>query len=197
MFSLTWADIDFDAGVVHIRNRPATASLPPFSVKSREERTIPLPKQCLDVLTAYHAVAPEGIPFVLLGRQHFDTLKRKWAKYRAENREREWTNDQYINNALTRFKSHVRRAGIVANGTLSIHTLRKSCCVNLFKAGVPVDVVRQRMGHADIATTMKYYNQVTSDRQVQAAKALDQFITEQKKSDAELTPAADFEQNKV
>ena len=197
LFSLTWANIDFDAGVVHIRNRPATAALPPFSVKSREERTIPLPKQCLDILAAYYAVAPEGIPFVLLGRQHFDTLKRKWAKYRAEDREREWSNDQYINNVLVRFKSHVRWAGIIPNGTLSIHTLRKSCCVNLFKAGVPVDVVRQRMGHADIATTMKYYNQVTSDRQVQAAAALDEFITKQKKSDAQLTPAADFEQNKV
>lgn len=52
-----------------------------------------------------------------------------------------------------------RRAGVPA---LTPHVLRHSCITRLIEQGVPVPVVQQFAGHADIATTMRYCS-VASD----------------------------------
>jgi integrase len=76
------------------------------------------------------------------------------------------------------------RAAIKPTGNLSVHTLRKYYAVNLFGAGVPVDVVRELMGHSGISKTIRYYNEVTPDRKVQAAKDLGSLLSDPQESDA-------------
>jgi integrase/recombinase XerD len=41
---------------------------------------------------------------------------------------------------------------------LSPHTFRHSCAVHLLEAGVEVNVIRGRLGHADLSTTYRYAN---------------------------------------
>ena len=42
----------------------------------------------------------------------------------------------------------------------------------LLRAGVPVNVVSQRLGHADVAVTMRVYQRVTAQDDQAAADAL-------------------------
>jgi len=50
-FNLTWDNIDFQEGVLYVKNRQVTDALPPFSIKDHEDRRIPLPADTIDLLT--------------------------------------------------------------------------------------------------------------------------------------------------
>lgn len=59
------------------------------------------------------------------------------------------------------------------------------------------------MGHSSISTTQKFYSQVDDDHRVKAAAVIDALVSgsdaesdEVEKTDARLTPEADFEQNR-
>lgn len=69
-----------------------------------------------------------------------------------------------INNVLRNFKTQYKRAGIKPVGVLTVHTLRK-CAGQNWADKLPMNVVKELMGHSDIATTQKYYNQVDEDRE--------------------------------
>ncbi|MCD4686680.1 MAG: site-specific integrase [Anaerolineae bacterium] len=53
----------------------------------------------------------------------------------------------------------LKRYPIAINGqtvTMTPHDLRRSYARNLFLAGIPVEVIRQNLGHADVKTTQAY-----------------------------------------
>lgn len=192
--SLTWNDIDFDTGEVMIENRPATPTIPPFHIKDYEARRVPLPKHTLYILTKLHTVASEGVPFVLLDEQRYQTMVAKWKRFQQQGRE--WQNSDMENNTLSNFKRCLKWAGIEPNGTLSIHTLRKSCGQN-WANHLPQNVTKELMGHSNIATTMKYYAQVDEDHRVKAAAVIDRLVSKgnaaessTSETDAKMTPTA-------
>ena len=80
-------------------------------------------------------------------------------------------------------------------GKLTIHTLRKSCGQN-WADNLPMNVVKELMGHSNIATTQEFYTQVDSDHEAKAARVIQRLIdnayTNKKsnKTDARLTPGA-------
>jgi integrase len=89
LYSLTWKNIDFEAGEVKIENRPATANLPPFRIKDHEAWTIPLLRHTLEILEdlkAYAEAADEKTPYVLLEKRHFETVVAKWQNYKSQSR---------------------------------------------------------------------------------------------------------------
>jgi integrase len=106
-----------------------------------------------------------------------------------------------VNNVGREFKRHLKWAGIKPVGTLSIHTLRK-CCGKNGADHLPPNVTKELMGHSNIATTMKYYNQVDKDQRKKAAAVVETLVSEanteqnqadvkvdrQKQSDAKMTP---------
>lgn len=141
---LTWNDVDFDTGEVMIENRHATPTIPPFHIKDYEARRVPLPKHALDILTKLQTEASEGVPFVLLNEQRYHTVAAKWQRFQQQGRE--WQNSDMENNTLSNFKRCLKWAGIEPNGTLSIHTLRKSCGQN-WANHLPPNVTKELMGH--------------------------------------------------
>lgn len=201
LFSLTWSDIDFEIGEVRMQNRPGTPTMPPFHVKDHEARTIPLPKHTLNILTELQAHASEGIPYVLLDEQHYNTAIAKW--WRCQQEGLPWLNRNLANNVLREFKRHLKRAGIKPNGSLSVHTLRKCGCQN-WANHLPINVVKELMGHSSISTTQKFYNQVDKDHRAKAAAVVDLLVSnignegnEQETTDVGMTPGANFEQNQA
>jgi site-specific recombinase XerD len=53
----------------------------------------------------------------------------------------------------------LKRYPISINGvptTVTPHDLRRSYARNLFLAGIPTEVIRQNLGHADVKTTQDY-----------------------------------------
>ena len=194
LFSLTWGDIDFETGEVRIQNRPATATMPPFYVKDHEARRIPIPKHTLDILTQLQTQASEGIPYVLFSEQQYKTVMAKWERYQREKRP--WRNRDTVNNVPREFKRHLRKAGITPNGTLSIHTLRKSCIQN-WANELPINVTKELAGHSSIVTTQKYYLQVDEYHRAKAAAVIESLVSDAngfEKNDAGMTPEGSFTQ---
>ena len=186
-FNLLWSDIDFEAGQVIIASREPTETLPPFSVKDHEGRTIPLPGQTVNLLTELQAQAPEGVPFVLLTKERFELVKVKWAKCQAERRP--WRNRHLINNVLRGFKAHCRRAGIKPVGKLTVHTLRKNAAQN-WANRLPINTLKKLMGHSNIRTTAKFYLQLDDEQQARAARVIQELL--ENESDVSGTYRPDF-----
>ncbi|WP_193311438.1 tyrosine-type recombinase/integrase [Georgenia satyanarayanai] len=62
-------------------------------------------------------------------------------------------------------------AMLVTSGlpTITLHGLRHTHATILLKAGVPVNVVQERLGHASATVTLNYYSHVMPDQQALAA----------------------------
>jgi len=173
LLSLTWNDIDFENGRLIIDNRKGTNDMPPFHVKDHEARRIPLPDHTVDLLTELQAEAPEGVPYVLLTRKRYEKVRAKWQKLQTEGKQ--WRNRYMVNNVLRNFKQHFKRAGIKPVAKLTIHTLRKSCGQN-WADYLPMNVVKELMGHSSIETTAEFYNQVDADHEAKAAAVVQRLV---------------------
>jgi integrase len=180
LFSLTWNDIDFENGRLVIANRDSTADMPPFHVKDHEARRIPLPNHTVDLLAEWQAKAPEGVPYILLTKQRYERVKAKWQRLR--NQRQPWKNRYMVNNVLRDFKRHFKRGGIKPVAKLTVHTLRKSCGQN-WADHLPMNVVKELMGHSKVETTLEFYNQVDSDHEAKAARVIQQLIDAAENSD--------------
>ena len=198
LFSLTWNEIDFERGRLIISNREGTDAMPPFSVKDHEARCIPLPPHTIDILTRWQAQAPEGVPYILLDEERYERVRARWHQLR--DRGKPWRNRYMVNNVNRDFKRHCRRAGIKPVGRLTIHTLRKSCGQN-WADHLPMNVVKELMGHSHIATTQEFYTQVDKDHEAKAAQAIQRLIEDSEgpkqpgKTDVKLTYEADPDEN--
>jgi len=195
LFSLTWNDVDFESSKLIISNREGTADIPPFHVKDHEARRIPLPAHTIDFLTQWQDQAPEGVPYVLLNKERYQRIKVKWQKLQRERKP--WRNRYMVNNVLREFKRHCKRAGIKPVGKLTVHTLRKNCGQN-WANYLPMNVVKELMGHSKAETTLKYYNQVDKDHEQKAARVIQKMIENARKSnktDVKLTYKSASRQN--
>lgn len=173
LFSLTWNDIDFEKGRLIIANREANNEMPPFKIKDFQNRRVPLPSDTIDYLTRYQTEAPEGVPYILLDSDRYDRVKTRWRSLRKKRKP--WKNSYMVNNVLRDFKRHFKKAGIAPNGSLTIHTFRKSCGQN-WADRLPINVVKEFMGHSSIATTQKYYSQVDAVHERMAAQAIQDML---------------------
>lgn len=181
-FNLTWADIDFEKGIITIASREGTANMPPFNVKDHEARRIPVSPHTVDFLTTFQTQAPEGVPYILLSPERYERVKVKWQQLHKERKP--WRNRYTINNVLRGFKSHYKRAGIKPVGKLTIHTLRKSCGQN-WSDRLPINVVKELMGHSKVETTLEFYNQLDSDHEAKAARVIQELL--ENKNDVKMT----------
>ena len=60
---------------------------------------------------------------------------------------------------------------------ISLHDLRHTHATLLLKAGVPVKVVSERLGHANVAFTMSVYQHVLPGMQAAAAATFARLLT--------------------
>ncbi|HOI55827.1 MAG TPA: site-specific integrase [Phycisphaerae bacterium] len=177
LFNLTWEDIDFERGLVVVASRDGTKEMPPFAVKDHERREIPLTRHTMAILTAWQAQAPESVPYILLTAERYGRVRDRWRAMRAAGRTDRWRNAYMVNNVRRTFRSHLKRAGIKAVAKLSLHTFRKSCCQN-WADHLPMNVTRELMGHANIATTAEFYSQVDEEHHRKAARIMDEILAE-------------------
>ena len=59
---------------------------------------------------------------------------------------------------------------------IRLHDARHTAATLMLRAGQPVKVVAQRLGHADVAVTMRVYQHVTAQDDRAAADALGQAL---------------------
>lgn len=68
------------------------------------------------------------------------------------------------------FKKLLAKAGLPQ--TLWLHDIRHSHATLMLSQGVPVKVVAERLGHQDIAVTLRVYGHIVPHMQGEAARAL-------------------------
>jgi integrase len=145
--NLTWSDIDFAAGQLHVTRKVAAGLVQAWTPKDHEARTIPLSQPVIAALTAWQSIAPENCPYAFMERG-------RWQYYRQQVSEGCWSaKTDLVNNVLRRFKTLCRKAGV---GRYTVHDLRRSCITNWARK-LPIHVVQQLAGHSDIKTTQQFY----------------------------------------
>jgi integrase len=109
---------------------------------------------------------PRSVP--LTPRARAVVLRR-----RADIRDWEPLFPQRLNSSAIsrRMRAWKKAAGLPDADEACFHTFRHTCCSRLVQKGVPLPVVQKWMGHADIATTMRYAH-IAPNAFEEAVKAL-------------------------
>lgn len=188
LFNLTQENIDFDKGTLRLRSRDATPDLPPFHVKDHEDREIPLPRHTLRLVHGWLRRRPVGSPFLLVTPERYRCVLARWRRQQANGQE--WLNEFVVNNVMRDVRSHAKRAGLKLDGTLTIHSFRKSCGQN-WANNLPMNVVKEYMGLSEIKTTAEFCTTVSQDHTAHAQWVIEAVtMGHSSPNDAKVTPAA-------
>jgi integrase len=155
VLNLTWSDVDFERSQVRVVRKDASECRVAWTPKDKDMRIVPLPNLGVAVLVDLQLVATDGQEYVFVNG-------KGPAKGGRMKRLNMWRDFQAIR----------KKAGLPK---CSFHDLRKSYCTNL--AGVvPLHVVQELAGHADIRTTRKHYVKVRDEQIDLARRALEEVM---------------------
>lgn len=136
LLQLEWGDVDFEQHLAKFANDPARGR----QTKGRRSRTVPLSDAALEALREHAA------QFRLLAPLSPYVFKHLRANRSAQPGDRLWS----LYNA---FKRAARAAGLA---DLRPHDLRHAFVTRKLAEGGPVQLVSRYVGHADLATTLRY-----------------------------------------
>lgn len=162
---LRWADVDFDANVLRIRQtlQRQGGVLRTATPKTRRSmRTLPLLGGLADVL-----------------REH-------WERQQREAADGGWDVTGFVfttrrgtpiqpDELSRQFAATCERAGV---RRIRLHELRHTCASLLLAQGVPPRVVMEILGHSGLDMTMNVYGHVMLDSQRDALRGLDNLLGE-------------------
>ena len=155
VLNLTWSDVDFEQCHICVVSKNASDRRAAWTPKDKDMRFVPLPNLILSVLADLQLAAVDGQEYV------FVNGKGPAAGGRMK-RPNLWRDFQSI-----RAKANVPKC--------SFHDLRKSYCT-ILAAAVPLHVVQELAGHADIRTTRKHYVKVRDEQIDLARHALEEVM---------------------
>jgi integrase len=152
LLGLQWRDIDLDAGTLRV-NRSVYDGAITTPKSSAGRRTMRLSKVALAAL-----------------RQHrLSTAKQRICEWVFLSSRGITIGHQNLHNSS--WKPLLKRAGL-PNST-RFHYLRHSCISLLLARGVPIKVVSELAGHADVSITLSVYGHVLPDMHGTAADSID------------------------
>lgn len=146
--ALMWSDVDFVRNEIHVHaaRESGTGAIKPPQTPAGI-RDIPIHAELLPKL---HSA--QGEPFSPVfptqsgNRQNGDSLRRLWQGFRRAL-------DIHMGARVYRNKIV---ESVVAND-LTPYCLRHTFCTDLQRTGMPINVAKELMGHADIQTTANIY----------------------------------------
>jgi integrase len=135
---LTWADVDFDAGILKV-HRQLTRYREHGPLKTEAgRREIELAPAMVRLLRARWLATPFKGPDDFV----FSTATRRGLDYRKVG---------------AAFRQAVRASGVRADGRLSLHSLRHGYASELISRGQEELFVSRQLGHANASITLKVY----------------------------------------
>ena len=155
VINLTWPDVDFEKLQLQVVRKVASAHQTAWTPKDKDMRVVPLPDAAVSVLAELQLAAADGQEYVFVNSRGPVAGERV-------TRSNLWRDFQTIRD----------KAGLPK---CSFHDLRKSYCTNLADT-VPLHVVQELAGHADIRTTRKHYVKVREEQIDSARRALEQVM---------------------
>lgn len=162
--ALRWVDVDLDAGTLHVRQAKEAHSKTIKSPKtSAGVRDIPIHKDYLARLRA----AKRTSEYVFTQRDGKTPLTESSMKKMWD------TVKKYMDLALGAKTERIKPPGkrkhmtVIVESALAedidLYCLRHTFCTDLQRKGVPINVAKELMGHADISTTANIYTHSTPD----------------------------------
>lgn len=143
---LEWPDIHRRERVLRVSSKPHHG----FRVKDSEERDIPVPDDLLGELEKWHKTHPEGA-LVLPTRRGKPNGKLLRTLKRLATRAK-----------LTCGQCEGCRSRRRECQQWTLHKFRRTYCTTLLRSGVDLRTVQSYMGHADLASTMRYLRPASS-----------------------------------
>jgi len=172
------SNIDFENGQVHLKSRPGTQTMPPFVLKDKEPRSIPIPKLVLSLLIQLNKEHNSDCPYLLIPPERWKVVQQTWKKMRQEGRAREWQNWRLVCNPLRDFKIYCKRAGIQTDEKINLHGLRKGWACNLAEKGIAPKTLCELGGWSDPSVLHEYYSKATDANRDRARQVLDELMGE-------------------
>jgi len=168
---LQWGDLDFSRGTVtFVRQLTKSGRQPEFGpVKNGVPRTVDLAAGTLELLKTHKRSQAE---LKMRNRIAYHDLGLVFAKEWGDlyGREDSLGLPLQSNNLGQREYARILKAANVKR--ITIHGLRHTSATLLLKAGVPAQVVQQRLGHKRIEITLGIYAHVLPSMQQDAAQRL-------------------------
>lgn len=161
--ALKWSDIDWEGKVVWIRRTAAEEGglLTVHDTKTAKgRRAVALSTYLLDILREHRERQP-------LER---DLIGPDWNPGELVFPSRRGTM-LWPTNVATIFRKLRREVG--CRDDIKIHGLRHAMATDWLLAGVPIKVVSERLGHANIAITLQIYGHPLPNMQAEAAEQMD------------------------
>lgn len=178
--ALTWADIDFDRNEIRIRAAKESGTHNTLKAPKTEagRRIIPIHAKLRPLLLAaprhksgYVFVTRSGNP------QNENSLRRLWNSFKR---------DLDISMGATLYRNKIVESKLAPD--LVPYCLRHTFCTDLQNAGVPLNVAKELMGHADIQTTANIYTHRSADTLHRHMQRLDGTAHDDKRDDNPKSP---------
>lgn len=161
VLALRWNEIDFHNKTITV-SRSLTPRLQIKAPKNGKSRTISAPDTLLDILSRHHATQARERLFLGSGYKDQGLV--------FATADGSLITPRHFGSAVRRL---IRRIGMDG---VTLHNLRDTHASLLAKAGVPIEVLSKRLGHANIAVTMERYLQVYREQDVAAAQAFERLV---------------------
>jgi len=175
VFGLHWTDIDFNTGVIHVRNSLARVErkfVLQDAKTTKSRRRIKLPAYIMGLL-AEHKRQQEEIIAKCPG-----VFVHNGAVFTNEK-------GDYLHTATVagQMKRVAKTAGL-DEINIHLHTLRHTHASLLINSDIAAKVVADRLGHADTKTTLNIYTHIYEETEAKAMKAVEMKLFQDKEKAA-------------
>ena len=147
---LRWCDVDFDAGLLHVRQQLSRRRTPKQLKTPAAQREVVLAPALVTLLREHWLASPHKAPGDLV----FCTALGRGLNYREVGEG---------------FRAAVKAAGLTGPGRLTLHSLRHTFTSLLIATGLDVVFVSRQLGHASPAITLSVYAHLFAQAQHAAA----------------------------
>lgn len=168
LLALRWRDVDLDAGTISVRRSVVVVKakgaprVEEGPTKSGRDRVVDLDPETVAALRA-HRSAGEVVALQSVRDEGYVISRPDGSRWHPERFSREFVR------RLERCRFEVTALDGEAPATIRLHDLRHTHATLLLKAGVPVKVVSERLGHASPMITLQTYAHVMPGMQQEAA----------------------------
>ena len=171
LLNCTWKDIDFEEQTIKVSPKANTAETWEWLIKDTDHRTLPLADMLTQLLVDHQGRQPEGHPYVFVPPVRYNYIQNE---LRAKGK---WTysdsGSKVISSFSYSFHKILRQAGVEEG---QFHDLRRTAICNWFREGRKEFEIMRLAGHANFATTHKYYLRVRDDLVDRAREATDRGL---------------------
>jgi integrase len=167
MLNMVWTDIDFGEMTIDVTPKKSTDETWEWKIKDTDRRTLPLKEDVSQLLIEVQNRRPEGYPYVLVPPGRYDHIQQV---LRPKGK---WTLSSARNSVINNFTRQFHKILVVAHvEKRTFHDIRKTAITNWFRQGVSEYDVMTLAGHANFATTHKFYLAVADDLVDRARQAI-------------------------